>query len=69
VVPENQCILAFLAVQTSEVSKLGEFAPTGIRVHAIVEDVGATTAFLATDYAKLMTGETVYTSVNITSSV
>ena len=25
-----------------------------------IEDVGAATAFLATDYAKLMTGETVY---------
>jgi enoyl-[acyl-carrier protein] reductase I len=25
-----------------------------------IEDVGATTAFLATDYAKLMTGEIVY---------
>lgn len=25
-----------------------------------IDDVGATTAFLATDYAKLMTGETVY---------
>jgi enoyl-[acyl-carrier protein] reductase I len=25
-----------------------------------IEDVGATTAFLATNYARLMTGETVY---------
>ena len=25
-----------------------------------MEDVGSTTAFLATDYAKLMTGEIVY---------
>jgi enoyl-[acyl-carrier protein] reductase I len=25
-----------------------------------IEDVGAATAFLATDYAKLITGETIY---------
>jgi enoyl-[acyl-carrier protein] reductase I len=37
---------------------VARLAPT--RRLVSIDDVGATTAFLATDYAKLMTGETVY---------
>ena len=34
-----------------------------------IEDVSATTGFLATDYARLMTGKTVYVEEGIISSV
>jgi enoyl-[acyl-carrier protein] reductase I len=48
-----------------------ELGPKGILVHAIrakaparslvsIEDVGMATAYLATDYAKLLTGDTLY---------